>query len=55
MVIHLLVREDLYIEMIPDCKYGKLSNIWLTKSENLNDSHLILHLSLPNLLKPGVK
>ena len=55
MVIHLLVREDLYIEMIPDCKYRKLSNIWCTKSENLNDSRLVLHLSSPNLLKLGVK
>ena len=26
-----------------------------TKSQNLNDSRLVLHLSLPNLLKPCVK
>ena len=36
-------------------KYHKVSNIRRTKSQNLNDSRLILHLSLPNLLKPGVK
>ena len=31
--------------------YCKISNIRRTKSQNLNDSRLILHLSLPNLLK----
>ena len=35
--------------------YRKLSNIRRTKSQNLNDSRLVLHLSLPNLFKPGVK
>ena len=35
--------------------YRKLSNIRRTKSQNLNDSRLVLHLSLPNLLKPCVK
>ena len=35
--------------------YRKISNISCTKSQNLNDSRLVLHLSLPNLLKPGVK
>ena len=35
--------------------YRKFSNIRRTKSQNLNDSHLVLHFSLPNLLKPGVK
>ena len=37
------------------CKYCKISNISHTKSQKLNDSRLILQLSLPNLLKPGVK
>ena len=36
-------------------KYRKVSNISRTKSQNLNDSRLILQLSLPNWLKPGVK
>ena len=36
-------------------KYRKISNMRLTKSPNLNDSRLVLKLSLPNLLKPGVK
>ena len=31
------------------------SNISHTKSQNLNASRLVLHLSLPNPLKPGVK
>ena len=35
--------------------YRKISNISRTKSQNLNDSRLVLHLSLPNLLEPGVK
>ena len=35
--------------------YRKLSNIRRTKSQHLNDSRLILQMSLPNPLKPGVK
>ena len=35
--------------------YRKVSNIKRTKSQNLNDSRLVLQLSLPNRLKPGVK
>ena len=35
--------------------YRKISNIRRTKSQNLNDSHLVLKSSLPNPLKPGVK
>ena len=35
--------------------YCKISNIRCIKSENLNDSRLLLQLSLPNPLKPGVK
>ena len=38
-----------------DLIYRKVSNIRRTKSQNLNDSRLVLHLSLPNRLKPGVK
>ena len=33
----------------------KISNIRRTKSQNLNEYRLVLHLSLPNLLKPCVK
>ena len=33
--------------------YRKKSNIRRTKSQNLNDSHLVLRLSFPNPLKPG--
>ena len=40
--------KDVYI-------YRKISNIRRTKSQNLNDSRLVLHSSLPNLLKRGVK
>ena len=36
-------------------EYRKVSNIRRTKSLNLNASRLILQLSLPNPLKPGVQ
>ena len=35
--------------------YGQTSNISRTKSQHLNDSRLVLQLSLPNQLKPNVK
>ena len=35
--------------------YCKTSNIWCTKSQDLNVSYFALQLSLPNPLKPGVK
>ena len=35
--------------------YNKISNVRHNESQNLNDSRLVLHLSLPNLLKLGVK
>ena len=37
------------------CMYCQTSNIRCSKSKNLNVSCLILQLSLPNPLKPGVK
>ena len=35
--------------------YRKISNIRRTKSQKLNDSHLVFKSSLPYPLKPGVK
>ena len=35
--------------------YHQISNISSTKSQNLNVSHLVLQLSLCNILKPGVE
>ena len=35
--------------------YYKTCDISCTKSQNLNDSHLVLQSLLPNPLKPGVK
>ena len=35
--------------------YRKISNIRRTKSPNLTASRLVLQLSLPNPMKPGVK
>ena len=36
-------------------EYRKVSNIRRTKCQNLNDSRLVLQLSVPNPLKPSVK
>ena len=38
-----------------NCTHHQVSNISRTKTQNLNDSHLVLQLSLPNPLKLGVK
>ena len=35
--------------------YRKISNINRTKPQDLNDSRLVLQLSLRNPLKPGIK
>ena len=35
--------------------YIEISNISRTKSQNLNESRLVLQLSLPNPLKPVIK
>ena len=35
--------------------YRQISNIRRTKSQTLNASCLVLQLSLPNPLKPGIK
>ena len=40
---------------MPQWTYRKISNISRTKSQNLNVSRLVLQLSLPNPMKPGVK
>ena len=42
--------DDLQLEM-----YHEISNMRCTQSQNSNDSRLVLQLSLPNPLKPGVK
>ena len=47
--------KQIYVHYQIHKKYRKISNISRTKSQNLSDSRLILQLSLPNLLKPGVK
>ena len=40
------------LNIVGSMNYRKISNIRHTKSENLNDSRLVLHLSLLNPLKP---
>ena len=45
-----------FLSISPDhTKYRNTSNIRHTKYQNINDSRLVLQLSLPNPLKPGVK
>ena len=41
--------------MLPSQHYRKSSSINRTKSQHLNVSHLVLQLSFPNPLKPGIK
>ena len=38
-----------------DAEHRKTPSISRTKAQNLNVSHLVLQLCLPNPLKPGVK
>ena len=42
-------------DVVITLNYRKISDIRRNKPQNLNDSHLVLQLSLPNLMKPGVK
>ena len=50
-----LVMKGVMASAAMTLTYRKISNISYTKSQNFNDSPLVLHLSLPNLFKPGVK
>ena len=45
------IWDDVDLENI----YRKVSNIRSTKSQNLNDSRLVLKSCVANPLKPGVK
>ena len=49
------IHDAIYISSLGHNEYHQVSNISHTKSQNLNDSHLVLKLSLPNPLKPGVE
>ena len=49
--LNILVQLDQYCV----CQNRELSDARRTKSQNLNDSRLVLQLSLSNPLKPGVK
>ena len=48
-------RDNMSHSLQHPTDYRKVSNIRRTKSQNLNDSHLVLKSSLPNPSKPGVK
>ena len=47
-----MADEDIHNHNID---YRQFSNIRRTQSQNINVSHLVLQLSSPNPLKPGVK
>ena len=49
------ITSYLHCMLFEENKYRKISNMRCTKSQNLNDSCLILQLFLPNPFKPGVK
>ena len=51
----LKTRQDANPDYCPFQFYRKVSDIRCTKSQKLNDSRLVLQLSLPNPLKLGVK
>ena len=56
MVIVLVdILDDCTLEQSAKGVYRKISNIRRTKSSHLNVSRLVLQLSLPNRMKPGVK
>ena len=49
-------QERIIIIVIADSMvHCQISNIRHTKSQNLNASHLVLQVSFPNPLKPGVQ
>ena len=50
-----LSNTDGWALMIWYYQYRQFSNISCTQSQNVNVSHLVLQLSLPNPLKPCVK
>ena len=54
--VSLINRDELNHQQI--CvidKYHKISNISCTTSPNFNVSRLVVQVSLPNPMKPGVK
>ena len=53
VMITKMYYSDLWYDVNED--YHKVSTKRCTKSQNLNVSHLVLQLSLPNPLKPGVE
>ena len=51
----LLRKQEQLLRGKMNRRYHQISNISGTKSPNLNVSCLVLQMSLPNPLKPGVK
>ena len=50
-----IMTSSVYTKEWKPGNYREVSNIRCTKSQKLNDSRLVLQLSLPNPLKLGVK
>ena len=53
-----VIRHHIVSQMLPqdiELSYRKVSNIRHTKCQNLNDSRLLLQLSVPSPRKPSVK
>ena len=53
--VHVFLLVSLKLACLPYLIFCQTSNIGCTKFQNLNVSHLVLQLSLPNPLKPGVE
>ena len=52
---HVLLTQWLINSIAFVSEYRQISNIRRAKSQNLNVSHVILQLSLPKSIEPGVK
>ena len=52
---HVLLTQWLINSIAFVSEYRPISNIRRAKSQNLNVSHVILQLSLPKSIEPGVK
>ena len=50
-----IIARNERLVIVSNTNYCKIYNISRTKSPNLNVSRLVLQLSLPNPMKPGVK
>ena len=52
--LRVIIRDVCDLDSTCVSMYRKVSNIRHTECQNLDDSHLVLQLSVPNPLKPSV-